>query len=312
MKYLFLLITLLWYAGICPAQDFPAPMQPKRVVNDFTNLLSRQDQARLENKLRKFNDTTSTQIAIVTVPSLHGYAPNDYAQRLAEQWGIGQKGKDNGILVLVKPKSRDENGQVAIAVGYGLEGVVPDAIASRIIRNEIIPEFQNNRYYEGLDKATNVLMKLTSGEYSADEYATNESTEYILAGIFLLFIVFIFLASRFKSKGPGQGSGTSSQAGPFIFWGGLGGGLGGGRSTGGGGFGGFGGFGGGQRQTGPRKFRRRRSQRQLVKTTTFFNIPSTTISCGFGYIYRNNCGKKWKKTNAISNPGLPLPEEAIP
>ncbi len=134
MKYLFLLITLLWYAGICPAQDFPAPMQPKRVVNDFTNLLSRQDQARLENKLRKFNDTTSTQIAIVTVPSLHGYAPNDYAQRLAEQWGIGQKGKDNGILVLVKPKSRDENGQVAIAVGYGLEGVVPDAIASRIIR----------------------------------------------------------------------------------------------------------------------------------------------------------------------------------
>ena len=77
MKYLFLLITLLWYAGICPAQDFPAPMQPQRVVNDFTNLLSRQDQARLENKLRKFNDTTSTQIAIVTVPSLHGYAPND-------------------------------------------------------------------------------------------------------------------------------------------------------------------------------------------------------------------------------------------
>jgi len=245
MKYLFLLITLLWYAGICPAQDFPAPMQPKRVVNDFTNLLSRQDQARLENKLRKFNDTTSTQIAIVTVPSLHGYAPIDYAQRLAEQWGIGQKGKDNGILVLVKPKSRDENGQVAIAVGYGLEGVVPDAIASRIIRNEIIPEFQNNRYYEGLDKATNVLMKLTSGEYSADEYSANKSTEYILAGIFLLFIVFIFLTSRFKSKGPGQGSGTSSQAGPFIFWGGLGGGLGGGRSTGGGGFGGFGGFGGG-------------------------------------------------------------------
>lgn len=248
MKYLLLLITLLWYAGICPAQDFPSPMQPKRIVNDFTALLSRQDQARLEEKLRRFNDTTSTQIAVVTVPTLHGYDPNDYAQRLAEQWGIGQKGKNNGILVLVKPKSRDEQGQVAIAVGYGLEGAVPDAIASRIIRNEIIPEFQNDRYYEGLDKATDVLMKLTSGEYSAEEYAQDDSTEYILAGIFLLFILFIFLASRFKSKGPdgNSGSGTGHhQAGPFIFWGGLGGGLGGGGSMGGGSFGGFGGFGGG-------------------------------------------------------------------
>lgn len=246
MKYLFLLISLLWYAGSVPAQDFPAPMQPKRIVNDFTNLLSPQEQTSLEQKLRKFNDTTSTQIAIVTVPSLHGYDANDYAQRLAEQWGIGQKGKDNGILVLVKPKDRREKGQVAIAVGYGLEGAVPDAIASRIIRNEIIPEFQHDRYYEGLDKATDVLMKLTSGEYSAEKYAGDDSSEYIFVGIFLVFILIIFIASIFKSKGPHQDSGTSHHgAGPFIFWGGLGGSLGGGGSMGGGNFGGFGGFGGG-------------------------------------------------------------------
>lgn len=246
MKYLFFLFTLLWYAGICPARDFPSPMQPRRIVNDFTGLLSLKEQASLEQKLREFNDTTSTQIAVVTVPSLHGYAPNDYAQRLAEQWGIGQKGKDNGVLVLVKPKSRSEQGQVAIAVGYGLEGAIPDAVAARIIRNEIIPEFQNDRYYAGLDKATDVLMKLTSGEYSAEEYEQDDFTEYALAFIFLLFIILVFAISRFRSKGPDQnaGSGSSrSQGGPFIFWGGLGGQ--GGGNTGGGSFGGFGGFGGG-------------------------------------------------------------------
>ncbi len=246
MKYFLFLIALVWYAGICPAQDFPSPMQPRRIVNDFTQLLSRQEQERLEEKLRHFNDTTSTQIAVVTVSALHGYDPNDYAQRLAEKWGIGQKGKDNGILVLVKPKSRNENGQVAIAVGYGLEGAVPDAVASRIIRNEIIPEFQNDRYYEGLNKATDVLMKLTSGEYSAEEYAEDDSTGYAVAALFLLFILLFLVGSLFKSKGSGPRSGSGSshrQAGPFIFWGGLGGGLGG--SSGGSGFGGFGGFGGG-------------------------------------------------------------------
>ena len=222
-------------------------MQPRRIVNDFTGLLSPKEQAGLEQKLREFNDTTSTQIAVVTVPTLHGYTPNDYAQRLAEQWGIGQKGKNNGLLILVKPKIRNEQGQVAIAVGYGLEGAVPDAIASRIIRNEIIPEFQDNRYYAGLDKATDILMKLTSGEYSAKEYEQDDFTEYALAFIFLLFVIIVFAISRFKSKGPDQntGSGSSrSQGGPFIFWGGLGG-SGGGRSTGGSSFGGFRGFGGG-------------------------------------------------------------------
>ena len=151
----------LLLACMASAQEFPAPMQPRRLVNDFTGMFSSQETARLEQKLRRFNDTTSTQIAIAVVPSLHGYAPNDYAQRLAEQWGIGQQGKDNGILILLKPKTRDASGQVAIAVGYGLEGVVPDAIASRIIRNEVIPAFQQGAYYAGIDRATTVLMQLT-------------------------------------------------------------------------------------------------------------------------------------------------------
>lgn len=245
MKYTLILITLLLsLTGF--SQDFPTPMSPKRMVNDFTGMFSRQELNALEQTLRNFNDTSSTQIAIVTVPSLHGYAPNDYAQRLAEQWGIGQKGKDNGILLLVKPKNGNEKGQVAIAVGYGLEGVVPDAIASRIIRNEIIPEFQNGRYYTGVAKATNILMKLSGGEYTADQYARKGggSGWLILIPFAVIFIVPLFIR---RHKGHTTGSHGSGGVPPFFI-----GGMGGGRdfgsfSGGGGSFGGFGGgsFGGG-------------------------------------------------------------------
>ena len=188
----------LLLACMASAQEFPAPMQPRRLVNDFTGMFSSQETARLEQKLRRFNDTTSTQIAIAVVPSLHGYAPNDYAQRLAEQWGIGQQGKDNGILILLKPKTRDASGQVAIAVGYGLEGVVPDAIASRIIRNEVIPAFQQGAYYAGIDRATTVLMQLTGGEFTAEQYARGGGNGI---GWFLLpFFLIVFLAPLFRRR----------------------------------------------------------------------------------------------------------------
>lgn len=248
MKYFFLLFIFFLCIGISRAQDFPSPMQPRRIVNDFTHLLSQQEQAQLEQKLRNFSDTTSTQIAIVTVPSLHGFSANDYAQRLAEQWGIGQKGKDNGILLLVKPKIKNEKGEVAISVGYGLEGVVPDAIASRIIRNEIIPEFQKDRYFAGLNKATDVLAKLTSGEYSGGKYPQKDTGSLPFIGIFILVLLIFIIITLIKGKGGGSDSGAGGRNyhrdGTFIFWGGLGGsGL--GSSSGGESLGGFGGFGGG-------------------------------------------------------------------
>lgn len=245
MKHFFLLLAILLPFTIL-AQDFPEPMRPKRIVNDFTGLLNSQQANALEQKLRNFNDTSSTQIAVVTVPTLHGFAPNDYAQQLAEKWGIGQKGKDNGILLLIKPKSPSENGQVAIAVGYGLEGVVPDAIASRIIRNEIIPEFQNGNYYRGINNATDVLMKLSGGEFTAEQYAKKDKDS--AAWIFLPFAI-IFLLPLFVRKRRGYTTGSHGSSGiPPIFFGGLGG-LGGSRGGGFGSFssgsGSFGGFGGG-------------------------------------------------------------------
>lgn len=259
MKYILLTIAalVLLFTG-AKAQDFPEPAVPKRMVNDLAQMFSPQEQAALEQKLRNFNDTSSTQIAIATVSSLDGYAPNDYAQRLAEKWGIGQKGKDNGILILIKPKTGREKGEVAIAVGYGLEGVVPDAIASRIIRNEIIPAFQQGQYYAGINKAADVLIKLSGGEYSADQYAKKAqgggNILFILIpiAIFILLPMFIRRKKGFTTDRNGEDNHSSGSAiPPFIFFGGLGGGHRGGGfgnfSSGGGSFGGFGGgsFGGG-------------------------------------------------------------------
>ena len=217
------LIFFICITSFLQAQDLPEPMRPKRIVNDFTQLFSPQQQQALEQKLRYFNDTSSTQIAIVTVPTLQGYAPSDYAQRLAEKWGVGQKGKDNGVLLLIKPKSRTEKGQVAIAVGYGLEGVIPDAIASRIIRNEIIPEFQQNNYYRGINRATDVLMQLAGGEFTAEQYARkngNGSAEVIIIPILILFLLPLFFR---RKKGYTTGSHGSGGI-PPIFFGGFGGG----------------------------------------------------------------------------------------
>lgn len=150
-------------------------------------------------------------------------------------------------MILIKPKKGNEKGQVAIAVGYGLEGVVPDAIASRIIRNEVIPEFQKGRYYAGVDKATNVLMDLTGGEYTADEYA-KRTGEGGLAWLWIPLGI-LFLIPLFVKRRKGYTTGGHDKDGfPPIFFGGFGGGSSFGSFRGGSGsFGGFGGgsFGGG-------------------------------------------------------------------
>ncbi|WP_332910972.1 TPM domain-containing protein [Algoriphagus boritolerans] len=134
------------------------------MVNDFTGTLSADELARLEQKLVGYTDTTSTQIAIVLMRSTGDYEIADYAQRLGENWGIGSS-KDNGILILAAMNDRN----VFIATGRGMEGAVPDALAKRIVTNLIIPNFKTESYYQGLDQATDMIFKLASGEYKAEE-----------------------------------------------------------------------------------------------------------------------------------------------
>ena len=179
--------------GTIQAQDFPEKSVPPRLVNDFAGMLNSNEINSLEQKLVAFNDSTSTQISIVTVSSLHGYDKADYAQRLGEKWGIGQKGKNNGILILVKPKTESEQGEVQIAQGYGLEGAIPDLHASDIINNQILPSFSTGDYYGGLDKATSTIIALVKGEYTAEQYGKNirrGSSKSAPIGI-LIVIVFI-------------------------------------------------------------------------------------------------------------------------
>lgn len=241
-KRILLLAAFLWAAIASPvAQNLPEPPSPQRLVNDFAALLSASQRADLEKRLADFDKSSSSQITIVTVDSLQGLVAHDYATRLGEKWRVGQKDKDNGIVILVKPKNAEGKGQVAISVGYGLEGAIPDATASRIIRNEMIPAFQSGDYYAGISGAADVLIDLARGEYTAEEYESRGNGGILVAGLLIAILILALLRRRGGgSYSPGHRSGGG---GFFIF---PGGGTSFGSFSGGSGsFGGFGGFGGG-------------------------------------------------------------------
>jgi uncharacterized protein len=257
-----LAILALLIPAITFAQDIPQRPSPPRLVNDLADILNDRQEQALEMKLRYFNDTTSNQIVVVTLNSLGGYDPSMMAFEIGEQWGVGQQQFDNGVVVLVKPKrSQRDKGRAYIAVGYGLEPAIPDAIGRRIVENEMIPYFKQENYYQGIDRSTDILMALAAGEITASGY--NEQTKSSpLAGIipFIVFIIIFLLirGSRGRASSYGGRRGSSlpfwtalwlgSSMGRRSHSGSWNGFTGGGSGSGfGGGFGGFGGgsFGGG-------------------------------------------------------------------
>jgi uncharacterized protein len=263
MKKRYLLLMVFFIPWIAWTQIPERPV-PQRLVNDLAELLTAEQQQSLEGILVDFNRRTSTQIAIVTIPSLQGYDAADFAFRIGESWGVGQKDKNNGVVVLIKPKSGEESGKVFIAVGYGLEGVIPDAVANRmIVDNEMIPRFRENDYYGGILKGVEVIMNLAAGEYTADQYRQGASNDPKGGAFIVVFLIILFtVVSLFRKKGHNFHS-TGSRNLPLWLllammssgkkhgssWGDFSGGRGtfGGGGFGGGGFGGFGGgsFGGG-------------------------------------------------------------------
>lgn len=173
-QYLVWLALLLPLAALAQVPERPVP---PRLVNDLAGLFTPAQLQELEDTLVRFDRETSTQVAVVTLPDLHGYDPAEMAFRIGESWGVGQQGKNNGIVILVKPKTASERGQVYISVGYGLEGVIPDAIANgRIIDQEMIPRFREEDYFGGIMAGTRVVMSLTRGEYTAEQYAGEEES----------------------------------------------------------------------------------------------------------------------------------------
>lgn len=251
MKKILTIITVLSFLAAISFAQIPERPVPPRLVNDFANVLSDAEQAQLENELVQFAQTTSTQIVVVIVSDLAGDDPGNYAFQIGEKWGVGQKDKDNGIVVLVKPKQGNSKGQVFIATGYGLEGILPDAVVnSTVVDYEMIPRFKENNYYQGIASGVQVIMNITRGEYTADQYQQfyAKKNDGIIPAIVIFILIFV-LMMRGKSRryySPGKSLPFWLAMG-LLSGGGRSGGSFGNFSSGGGGFGGFGGgsFGGG-------------------------------------------------------------------
>ncbi len=242
----FLAVTFLFFVtSSARALDIPAPTT--YWVNDFAGVLKPETKERLESKLRTFEKETTTQIVVVIFPSLEDESLEDFTVRLAEAWKIGQKNTSNGLLFAIFMKEH----KARIEVGYGLEGALTDALSSRIIRNELAPDFKAGNYDAGVEKTVDAIMKAVRGEYTAPE-SDKPQTSYFGLLVFFIIIVFIIIRvmrspvtigpySRRRRDNDTWGSGGGWYSGGSS----SGGGWSGGGSSGGGFSGGGGSFGGG-------------------------------------------------------------------
>jgi len=249
---LFFAVLGLGVALLVPSalgQRYDLPPRPDGPVLDQGDMLSGAEEQRLARKIAAFEDTTSTAVVVATLQSLNGAPISDYAVELGRAWGVGQEGKDNGVVLLVSRGDRE----MFIATGYGVEGALPDAVANRIVERVITPAFRQGQFYAGIDRGVDAIIQATKGEFDADATAQSASSDDGMptALIFTLLILVYFVGrSFFRGGGGGKKSRRSRRRHgdmPVIIWGGGGGGSGGGFGGGGGGFGGFGGgsFGGG-------------------------------------------------------------------
>lgn len=229
-KHFWQLIVVLFAAFIFSNTALAKPTFPAltgRVV-DNAHILSTASINNLEQTLAQYETTTSNQLVVATIPSLQGLTIEEYGYQLGRTWGIGQKEKNNGVLLIVAPKDR----QVRIEVGYGLEGKLTDAISSQIIQTIILPKFRNQNYAGGINDGVTAIIEVISGKTIYSNEIANKSeqplTIFDLIPIILFFILF-FLVLFYGKKGGGSG----------------GGGFGGSGSSGGGFSGGGGSFGGG-------------------------------------------------------------------
>ncbi len=254
IKYIFLLLTFIFFSESSWAQ-FTIPSKPDRnmYVYDYVDLLSQQQINHLQNKLYRYEDSTSTQIVIVIIDDLKGEDISMLGTKWAHAWGIGGKEEDNGIFILLQKDSNGPGGQIDIATGYGIEYRMTDRMSKRIINQIVIPNFKQQQYYEGLDQATDAIISILNGEFEGDGIHPDDTEAFWIPLLFLLFIILIIILSKRNHGGSG---GSGGMRGPSILdmliLGSMGRSSGGGYTGGGFGGGGFsggsfggGGFGGG-------------------------------------------------------------------
>ncbi len=257
-KSTILSLAFLFLTAVALAQGIekyiPAVPNPPKLVNDYIDVLSADQEAALERKLVAYDDSTSNQFVVITIADIGDYDIGDFAIALGRKWGVGGKEFNNGLILVVLIDKERGKRKVWIATGYGLEGAIPDITAKQIIEADIIPNFKANDIYRGLDEGTSDLMRAAAGEYKAPAGYSNRRKGKgggSLLGAFIVFIIIMIIISKINRGGGGmmsrRGYRSWGNTVPPIWFGGGGGGFGGGGSSGGGGFGGFGGgsFGGG-------------------------------------------------------------------
>jgi len=224
MKKIILLTYIFTFVISLSAQpDLP---QLRNYATDLTNTISSSELRQFDGALREFENKTTNQVVFLMINSLEGYPLEMYTNEVAEKNKIGTKENSNGVLFFVAKNDR----KMRIEVGYGLEGALPDALASSILRNEVKPYFRKDDYRSGVVAGLNAIMAATLGEYTNDRRREDDNEERDgFPFVYIIVMIIVMLISR----GRGGGLGTLLLLGA----------LGGGRSSGGFGGGGFGGGG---------------------------------------------------------------------
>ncbi len=218
------------------------PQRPSGHVSDYANMLSPNEENQLERKLRTYRDSTSNVIAVAIIESLEGNSREEVATELFNTWRMWEGDRYNGVLILISEQDRE----LKIEVGYGLEGAIPDAMANRIVQDILIPNLRSGTVYAGLDRASDAMIQLAAGEFEG--FGTTYDTQgngggFPIDVIFIIIVIIIFLVSKGGRPRGGKRTIGADDVIEAIFWSQI---FGGGRNRGGGsGFGGGGGFGSG-------------------------------------------------------------------
>lgn len=259
-KHITLVLIAFQSLLVIAQKEIPAPPEEQKPVYDYADMLDKAEEDQLNRKLQTYADSTSTQIVIVTLQDLKGEYIGTFAAEWAEQWKIGQAGKNNGAIIMI---SKDDR-KMTIQNGYGLEPYLTDLNSNVIINDIMRPAFKKANFYEGLDQATDAMFQILAGQFDPMKHKgkgqKDVSWSFIIFPLIIIVVFIILVFKRRKNNGGGNGRGGRrgspdlldililSSLGGSHSSGGFGGGSSGGGFGGGGGFsGGFGGgsFGGG-------------------------------------------------------------------
>lgn len=247
-----IVIFLIFCSGIIFSQVAERP-RPQKLYNNLSieqpDFLNAQEASLLETKLETFSNETSNQICVVIVDNLNGLSDEQYATEIGQKWGVGKKDLNNGVVILIKPTGGQGNRALFIAVGYGLEGSIPDLTTKKIREDLMYPYLKDKQNYKALDGAVTDLMRLAKGEINSKDYSpkkhftSKQIFNIIIIVLFLIGFLYIMFSKdkrtyfsgtsggRFYGSSGSSSSRSSSSSGSS--WGGFGGGSFGGGGSGG-------------------------------------------------------------------------------